>query len=551
MEWTDLRDARLGPLTAAADAWERVAARYAEHTEHAIRMVADVHASRWEGETADVAYRYLERIDDELEATGIRAKTMASLLRVAGDTLTRLQRQLDGVIDDVSAHGFTIDADGRVRPPELTWQERHDPDGQAAYATASAAAHTLSTEIRRIVAAADTADDQLATGLSRLQGTSLSQDPEYGAAVLGAQAVAEMMGVTEDRIPAAGTEPAAVDAWWDGLSPEQQQILATAYPQRIGGLDGLPAADRDTANRLALHNYLTGFSGGNPNTGTHGDDGVPYGTAKLLLDRLESTEAGPEGTRLFLLSFHPDGDGTAAVAVGNPDTAANTAVVIPGVGTEMDDIRGQINRAADLQAAATGLGGGSTSVIAWVGYDTPGPGADLASAPFGDKSEAGAQALDHFVNGLNSAHDDSPSHLTAVGHSYGSTVIGEAASHGDGLAVDDIVALGSPGMRVDNVDELMIDPEHVYAGAAADDNFVARPEKTAGWIAGIPIVGSWLAAGAENIHGPAPHDPEFGGNVLRIDTSGHSGYWDSGSIALQSQAAVIIGDYDNVVEETP
>ncbi|MDI6104146.1 alpha/beta hydrolase [Actinoplanes sp. NEAU-A12] len=103
------------------------------------------------------------------------------------------------------------------------------------------------------------------------------------------------------------------------------------------------------------------------------------------------------------------------MAIGNPDTAAHTALLVPGVGTELD--------------------------------------------------------------GLNTAHTAGGSHLTAMGHSYGSTVLGEAASNGDGLAVTDMVAVGSPGMRVDNAAEFNIPTDHMWAGAAAD-NYVARPENS-------------------------------------------------------------------------
>ena len=49
----------------------------------------------------------------------------------------------------------------------------------------------------------------------------------------------------------------------------------------------------------------------------------------------------------------------------------------------------------------------------------------------------------------------------------------------------------------------------------------------------------------DDIHGPAPHDPNFGGNVLTVDTSGHSDYWKPGSAILNSQAAVILGRYNS------
>ncbi|MFF0659236.1 alpha/beta hydrolase [Micromonospora tulbaghiae] len=256
-------------------------------------------------------------------------------------------------------------------------------------------------------------------------------------------------------------------------------------------------------------------------------------------------------SRLYLLSVDPTGDGTAAVAIGNPDTAGHTAVLVPGVGSELDGIRGLINRASLLQDTAVKLDptGPPVAVVAWLGYDTPSVDADIVTAPFGGKSEAGARALDGFVDGLRAAHDSSPSHLTVIGHSYGSTVLGEAASTGDGIAADDAIAVGSPGMRVENADDFNLDARHVWAGAASDDTFVARPEQNARWLTGVPIVGGWFADGAVGIHGPAPHNPEFGGNVLDVDTSGHSDYWRPNSQVLNSQAAVIIGDYDAVALE--
>ena len=62
----------------------------------------------------------------------------------------------------------------------------------------------------------------------------------------------------------------------------------------------------------------------------------------------------------------------------------------------------------------------------------------------------------------------------------------------------------------------------------------------------MPLIGGWLVDAAVGINGPGPHTPEFGANVLDVDTSGHSGYWTPNSRALAAQAAVIIGDYDAV-----
>ncbi|MDL4814769.1 alpha/beta hydrolase [Actinomadura opuntiae] len=65
-------------------------------------------------------------------------------------------------------------------------------------------------------------------------------------------------------------------------------------------------------------------------------------------------------------------------------------------------------------------------------------------------------------------------HLTAVGHSYESTVIGEAARQpGDRLRGDDIMVAGSPGMHVMHAGDLGIGAGHVYAQEARGDQVPA------------------------------------------------------------------------------
>lgn len=101
-----------------------------------------------------------------------------------------------------------------------------------------------------------------------------------------------------------------------------------------------------------------------------------------------------------------------------------------------------------------------------------------------------------------------------MGHSYGSTVVGEAAKTG-GLPVDDIVVAGSPGMHVDTASQLMDDPRHVWAGAS-DSDPVAR---AGAWLDSnnevtdsSPLI-EFAETKADATHGLAPSDSAFGGNV--------------------------------------
>ncbi|MCQ8205609.1 hypothetical protein NP569_25295, partial [Vibrio parahaemolyticus] len=53
-------------------------------------------------------------------------------------------------------------------------------------------------------------------------------------------------------IPAVGTDPRLVRAWWAGLSDEERRWLVAHDPAHIGRLDGVGATFRDAANRIRL-----------------------------------------------------------------------------------------------------------------------------------------------------------------------------------------------------------------------------------------------------------------------------------------------------------
>jgi hypothetical protein len=105
--------------------------------------------------------------------------------------------------------------------------------------------------------------------------------------------------------------------------------------------------------------------------------------------------------------------------------------------------------------------------------------------------------------------------------------VAEAALRGD-LRVDDIIAVGSPGMHTDHATDLHVSAQHVWGGVAADD-------PVGGYLGELPFV-----------HGQEPTDPSFGANTFVVDTPGHQGYWNPGSASLRNQAAIIAGRYDLV-----
>src|SRR4029453_10498299 len=110
--------------------------------------------------------------------------------------------------------------------------------------------------------------------------------------------------------------------------------------------------------------------------------------------------------------------------------ARHTAVFVPGINTDLDDIVGDLHRVDNLQREADRITPvhHDVAVVYWLGYDTPGVVGALGNGAARD----GAGDFATFVDGLRATNqlDEGPNHVTAIGHSYGSTVVAEAALAG-------------------------------------------------------------------------------------------------------------------------
>lgn len=542
LTFADVRDARPGDLRAAAAAWSELATAL---TTVEKRVVAEVtgplHNSGWQGDAANTAFGIVELLDDEAEVAAMQLSNAAAVMRAAADEFEAVHRQLlAAVYAATDVLGLEVDEFGHVYavPPSAG----NDAESAERYQRAQNNADIYDDILRGLIERAGALDDRFATALLAFAPHFTGQQvrTEYNDATEDARRALALLGLSEASIPAHGTDPAAAAAWWAGLTADQRGLLLTAYPDLVGGLDGLPAVDRDRANRLELRDLL-----GEVDLRTYNNDERDPRYVRILdlNNRLEAAEYAPEAQQLFLLGLDNDGDGRGIVAVGNPDPARHTAVLVPGFGTDLADLGGQIARAGrlrDFSDALTSDMTGDVSVIAWLGYDPP-DGADVA---LGGAAESGAAALDPFVDGLRTAHAGD-GHLSLVGHSYGSTVLGEAASHGNGIAADDLITLGSPGMRTDHAADLNVGADHVWAGAAPDDQ-VANPQVHSKWYSLAGPIGDIVAWAEDKAHGISPHEPDFGANQFVTDTSGHSGYWETDSESLRNQARIVVGQYDRV-----
>jgi hypothetical protein len=221
-------------------------------------------------------------------------------------------------------------------------------------------------------------------------------------------------------------------------------------------------------------------------------------------------------------------------------------VYVPGTTANLGKIEGDINRMTELWRQTNAASpGASVSTITWLGYDAP---QDIVKdSPFEHYAYDGAPAYRQFMDGLEASYSGAGEpHRTAIGHSYGTTLIGAAAQTGT-LNADDVILAGSPGVKVGSAAEMDVPTGHVWNEEADGDK--------------VPDIGRWGHGVSQWSPGGGvfliPSDDVFGANQMNTraegtgpmatsGAEGHSQYWDRGSTALKNQALVVVGKYGYV-----
>ncbi|MFR9797182.1 alpha/beta hydrolase [Streptomyces sp. MS06] len=587
--WQQLRDAKFIGYEEAADGWGKVSNRAdAARIRVDQEMSAPIRTTQ-KGEAQSAAERDLTRLGRNYQYLHGECGLMRTTLNGLASELSAAQAELRQALDDAAGLGFTVNDDGSVEYPRSaavpmapgtgvatpgapvpylpgTGEGRGDPN--------MGKAEDIAERISRAVNSANEIDDRYAKilrelkapdGLAVTDGMLLDEAHDMGG-------VQETVGTCLSRhsIPQSKS-PADNRKWWDGLTQEQREEYQTLYPAEIGALDGIPSVVRDSSNRIVLdeararvqHNLdqlgpepekQIVTAGGiitNPEwTAWNAMGGNKY---KDQLRGMTAVHGRLDQTGMdhmppaYLLGFDLKGNGHVILANGNPDTADNTAVYVPGTTSKLAGAKGDIQRMQEVWDVSNQLSPSqTTSTITWIGYDAPQSIAPEAM----EKHWAyeGAPGLNDFLDGLQTVQGGpDASHTTVIGHSYGSTTVGAASKAPGHFAADDIVVAGSPGMLVGDASDLDVGKNHVWAEAAHDD-----PVPLGGRIAHLGGY-KW---GVQTFHGlpydagyiqTVPSDEAFGAHRMAVDTGGHSGYWDKGSASLWNQGAVVTGRYNQVI----
>ena len=515
MDFLRFRDADLAAFTDAAQTWRGYAdGMYALQDRIDSQILAFTRASGWAGAAAEESEGMAAFLKHLCETRGMRADAMADVFEQLNEHLTTMHTDLLTLVDSATAQGLTVRDDGTVIAPG---EPPVQPDATG-----------LTSPAAEVAAQYTTAISGLLNQVEQLSSSAIETISDLAPEIPGAVTEHEYNDIRDDAhehglayeiscVEHPPGTPQENEDWWNSLTPAEQDAYILTYPESVGAMDGLPVETRDRANRWNLERDI--------------EVGHDRENAKKLLAAVEGRDHLPPDQRVYLIGYQGPGangnpDAKVIASIGNPDTATNTGVYVPGTSTNLESSSGPdgLGRALAIKDQADALsygGSGSNAVVFWLGYDAPDNIPDAANPQYATE---GAPALVNFMDGMSASHGDGvPSHTTVIGHSYGSTLVGHAASGDNFLRTDDIVTLGSPGMGVDSAGQLNTAFDHVWAGANWDDPVQNAPG-----------------------HGPDPTDTSFGANDFQTNTSGHSGYWDPESESLKNQARIMTGQYEFV-----
>lgn len=512
--------------------------------------------SGWQGTASDAAIAKaqptlarMQQIHDALS----RAQTV---LQDGGAALTQTRTNLLGAVDQLKAQGWQVASDGTVSVRPGSPLDQYAKAGPVNAMKLQQLAATNSLTVKTQLASFDTSDRQLNQNLR--------------SAVAGLDAAPQKFGIgdlpqapaydTGSEIPV-GKDPKEVKEWWKSLSDEKRTQLLKDWPDKLGNLNGIPVVDRDTANRTIMQQDIDRPAEVAKSRGVTKEEVLAhpekYGMAGPMMDRYNNAlkvqealtkNAERTGAPTFLQLYEPEkfkGDGRAAIAMGDPDHADNTAVVVPGTGNDVgsgwlggDDAVNLYNEAKAADRAR------STAVVAWMGYDAPD---SLIDPRIGATALAheGGQLLASDVNALNATHEGN-GHMTVLGHSYGSTTVSDAAA-GYGMHTDDVVLVGCPGtdMAHSAADFHLNEGGHLYVGAASSDPITLLGSG----IPQTPVPGTgWSVA-----LGDDPALDGYGSTRFKAEVPGftapwsdHSQYYAPKSESLFSMSDIVSGHGDTL-----
>ncbi|MFB8387337.1 alpha/beta hydrolase [Microbacterium sp. NPDC055910] len=379
--------------------------------------------------------------------------------------------------------------------------------------------------------------------------------------------------ITAEQLAGLG-DPHLIRQVWDSLDRAQRDALIEASPKIIGNLDGIPIADRVTANHINIEDEIRArqaeierieqMRADAKDRAYYGHDGIDAEYDKLvaeqqtLIDYYEGlltqevrfidengVPSSYTGSRVVV--FDPAQSAIATYhgpidpETGDiPSWVTSVAISVPGTGANMTDFAD--DRAADLYQAA----GSTSAVFQWAGGPFP---QDIPAAMDPSYSHALAPRLRDFAGGIVTP---TGSTLTVLGHSYGGATVGLAEQAG--LKADRILYVAAAGMG-DGVSGVSDFPHTSgvphYALMSRNDGVVGLIQGNAGDLHALHGQSTLTAGGVIRLETGMIDGSDLGstdiedhnvpGNWMPPAIDSHSSVFTPGSTSFNNMVAVITG----------
>ncbi|MEU6266606.1 alpha/beta hydrolase [Saccharopolyspora shandongensis] len=513
------------------DALEEVFRTLGKRRDELVGLDDELHAARnpagWTGEAAENSAKRHAELGKDLHRLGAEVDGVRDAVGKAAEEVEQIKKRLDATEHQARANGFEITEEGGIRdaaPPQDVPAE----DVERVKQQRLRARDELAAAVESILDDAERTDADLAKTL-----TAAEQD-EIQPGAAPAQTMAAM--APKDGGPAENAK------WWKSLPDAEREAYTKNPPAWLGNRDGIPAEVRDKANRARIADERSTLQARKDELragGVSGDEEDELAKVDAKLKSIDAVEQMlARGDRQLLLLDTGGERAKAAVAVGNVDTADHVSVYTPGMNTTVDGSLNadkqmdQLRRQAQFESDRHG-DGGKVAAVTWVGTEFPqrsevtDPDRSVATAKL---AEEGGKKLASFCEGINTSRDDDP-HLTAIGHSYGSTITGYAMQE-QGHGVDDAVFSGSPGVGTDDVEDLNVPAGHSYRIEAKND-----------WVADLGRFGG-DPSHLDGMTGLSAKESEHGKGV-----EGHSSYFAPDSTSQYNMSTVVAGVPDRAVKD--
>ncbi|GAA2807245.1 alpha/beta hydrolase [Kitasatospora sp. CM 4170] len=423
--WNKLRSADVSHLHAAADRWESVAQKLTHHAaDWRVKTHQRVLNSGWTGDAAAAAEAQLGVLESQLKNCQQEIESIRLRFRDAADDLLLLKADQAALKHDCEAQGFWLyEPDGRLPQVRIKMEDEasgspgmvgNDPEFQRQLSALKAKRPEIEQKIKDFDERIRNFDELWAGSINHLAdvGQKDTVDEQTAADdLLHSQWNSVIPADIQDN-----KDPKASADWWNSLPESTRQQLLKDFPGVIGNTDGIPAQDRDAANRLYLpqlrDQMATQLAGGQP------DPGVTQ-TKLDGLNALQKQLDAPSNPPMMLLGVGGRGP---IVSYGNPDQATNIASYVPSKGG-LDEtfVNGDLGYGRQLAVAAHQADPKtSTATVVWMNYDAPPrvAGTSISMTGGSGGGDDGSQPFSQFQNGLKVTHDGRQPNLTAIGTGY-------------------------------------------------------------------------------------------------------------------------------------